>query len=85
MTGCRSCAARKTTALASLVSEAIYHTGQVTHEMHGLAYARDGGFEPDRAYQMAVEALACWQMADHYLRLLKDNLGDYDPWSDKPS
>lgn len=66
--------------LISLVSEAISQTFNVTHEMHRLIYSSDE-FSPDYLDWMSEEALACWQTADHYLRMLRDVLADYDPHS----
>jgi hypothetical protein len=69
-------------ALISLATEAISQTHSVGHEMHTLIYDRDGQFRPDKLDCLLTEALACWETADHYLRMLGSVLADYDPRSD---
>ena len=71
-------------ALISLASEAMSETHSVGHEMHTLIYAKDGPFRPDKLDCLLTEVLACWETADHYLRMLGSVLADYDPRSDSP-
>ena len=67
--------------LISLACGAISETHSVGHEMHTLIYGRDGEFQPDRLDCLLTEILACWETADHYLRMLGSVLADYDPQS----
>jgi hypothetical protein len=69
-------------ALISLATEAMSETHSMGHEMHTLIYAKDGAFRPDKLDCLLTEALACWETADHYLRMLGSVLADYDPRSD---
>jgi hypothetical protein len=69
-------------ALISLATEAISQAHSVGHEMHTLIYDRDGPFRPDKLDCLLTEVLACWETADHYLRMLGSVLADYDPQSD---
>jgi len=69
-------------ALISLANEAMSQTHSVGHEMHSLIYAKDGPFRPDQLDCLLTEVLACWETADHYLRMLGSVLADYDPRSD---
>jgi hypothetical protein len=69
-------------ALISLTTEAMSQAHSVGHEMHTLIYAKDGPFRPDKLDCLLTEALACWETADHYLRMLGSVLADYDPRSD---
>jgi hypothetical protein len=69
-------------ALISLATEAVSQTHSVGHEMHTLIYAKDGQFQPDQLDCLLMEVLACWETADHYLRMLGSVLADYDPQSD---
>jgi hypothetical protein len=71
--------------LVSLVTEALSQTHSVGHELHALIYASDGEFDPARCDGLVDEALACWQAADHYLRMLGSVLADLDPYSNTPS
>jgi hypothetical protein len=71
-------------ALISLATEAMSETHSVGHEMHTLIYAREGPFRPDKLDCLLTEVLACWETADHYLRMLGSVLADYDPRSDSP-
>ena len=71
-------------ALISLASEAMSETHSVGHEMHTLIYDREGPFRPDKLDCLLIEVLACWETADHYLRMLGSVLADYDPRSDSP-
>jgi hypothetical protein len=71
-------------ALISLACEAISQTHSVGHELHTLIYGADGEFRPGRLDCLLTEALACWETADHYLRMLGSVLADYDPQSDSP-
>jgi hypothetical protein len=71
-------------ALISLATEAISQTHSVGHEMHTLIYDRDGQFRADKLDCLLTEVLACWETADHYLRMLGSVLADYDPQSDSP-
>jgi hypothetical protein len=68
-------------ALISLACSAISETHSVGHEMHILIYDRDGEFQPGRLDCLLTEVLACWEAADHYLRMLGSVLADYDPQS----
>jgi hypothetical protein len=70
--------------LISLACGAISETHSVGHEMHTLIYDRDGEFQPGRLDCLLTEALACWEAADHYLRMLGSVLADYDPQSGSP-
>jgi hypothetical protein len=67
--------------LISLACGAISETHSVGHEMHTLIYDRDGEFQPDRLDCLLTEILACWETADHYLRMLGSVLADYQPQS----
>ena len=67
--------------LISLACGAISETHSVGHEMHTLIYSTDGEFRPDRLDCLLTEVLACWEAADHYLRMLGSVLADYDPQS----
>jgi hypothetical protein len=49
-----------------------------------LIYAKDGPFRPDKLDCLLTKVLACWETADHYLRMLGSVLADYDPRSDSP-
>jgi hypothetical protein len=69
-------------ALISLATEAMSQAHSVGHEMHTLIYAKDGPFRPDTVDCLLTEVLACWETADHYLRMLGSVLADYDPQSD---
>ena len=71
-------------ALISLACEAMSQTHSVGHEMHILIYAKEGEFQPDRLDSLLTEVLACWETADHYLRMLGSVLADYDPQSGSP-
>jgi hypothetical protein len=68
-------------ALIHLACDAMSQTHSVGHEMHRLIYGRDGEFRPDRLDCLMTEVLACWETADHYLRMLGSVLADYDPQS----
>jgi hypothetical protein len=65
--------------LISLACGAISQTHSVGHEMHTLIYDRDGQFQPDRLEDLLTEVLACWEAADHYMRMLGSVLADFDP------
>jgi len=67
--------------LISLACGAISQTHSVGHEMHTLIYSTDGEFQPGRLDCLLTEVLACWEAADHYLRMLGSVLADYDPQS----
>ena len=71
-------------ALISLACGAISQTHSVGHEMHALIYRSGGEFRPDRLEDLLTEVLACWEAADHYLRMLGSVLADYDPQSGSP-
>ena len=66
-------------ALISLACGAMSQTHSVGHEMHTLIFDRDGQFQPGRLDCLLTEVLACWEAADHYLRMLGSVLADYDP------
>jgi hypothetical protein len=68
-------------ALISLACGAISQTHSVGHEMHTLIYDRDGELQPGRLDCLLTEILACWETADHYLRMLGSALADYHPQS----
>jgi hypothetical protein len=68
-------------ALISLACGAISETHSVGHEMHTLIYSTDGESRPGRLENLLTEVLACWEAADHYLRMLGSVLADYDPQS----
>ena len=68
-------------ALISLACDAMSETHSVGHEMHTLIYSTDGQLRPDRLDCLLTEVLACWEAADHYLRMLGSVLADYDPQS----
>ena len=70
--------------LISLACGAISETHSVGHEMHTLIYRSGGEFRPDRLEDLLTEVLACWEAADHYLRMLGSVLADYDPQSGSP-
>jgi hypothetical protein len=67
--------------LISLACGAISETHSVGHEMHTLIYSTDSELEPDRLDCLLTEVLACWEAADHYMRMLGSVLADYDPQS----
>ena len=69
-------------ALISLACGAMSETHSVGHEMHTLIYSTDGDSQPDPLERLLIEVLACWEAADHYLRMLGSVLADYDPRSD---
>jgi hypothetical protein len=71
-------------ALISLASTAMSETHSVGYEMHTLIYSTDGQFQPGRLDCLLTEVLACWEAADHYLRMLGSVLADYDPQSGSP-
>jgi hypothetical protein len=70
--------------LISLASTAMSETHSVGYEMHTLIYSTDGQFQPGRLDCLLTEVLACWEAADHYLRMLGSVLADYDPQSGSP-
>jgi len=66
-------------ALISLACGAMSETHSVGHEMHTLIYSTNGQFQRDRLELLLTEVLACWEAADHYLRMLGSVLADFDP------
>jgi hypothetical protein len=74
----------ETRQLASLASDAMSETWDLGHDLHKVIYAPDEEFRPENAACLIEEALACWQTADHYLRMLADTLADYDPQAGNP-
>ncbi len=74
----------ETKALVSLAAEALSQTHSVGHDLHALIYDKNGEFDLAHCDRLLDEALACWQTADHYLRMLGSVLADLDPRTDPP-
>ncbi len=71
-------------ALISLATDAMSQAVQVSHEMHSLLYDRKTRPSYERLQQLLEEALACWEIGDHYLRMLDEAIEPDGPLTEEP-